>query len=130
MIKTIKVDEGDSVLLHGLTEVKAFFPEEGEDGATMAAGGPNLNYLSLAQIQKNSTGANVAFAQKQMLVYIPSEAYYVVVDGVFGAITEDAVKAFQKKCGLAQDGVVGVGTWPRLGPNVYSNMAKIGRAHV
>ena len=123
MIKTIKVDPSDSVLLHGLTEVKAFFPEEGEDASVMAAAGPNVNYLSLAEIKKNSTGANVAFAQKQLLVYMPSEAYYVVVDGNFGTVTEDAVKAFQKKCGISQDGIVGAGTWPRLGPNVYSNMA-------
>jgi len=127
LIKTIKVDPGDSALLHGLTEVQAFFPEEGEvEGAetpAMAAAGPNLNYLTLGLIQKGSKGADVAFAQKQLQVYMPSEAYYVVADGVFGSITEDAVKVFQKKCGLTQDGAVGSQTWARLGPEVYTNMA-------
>jgi len=123
MIKTIPVDPDDSKLLNGRTEVQAFFPEEGEDAPAKAAAGPNLNYLTYPVIKKNSTGADVAFAQKQLLVYMPSEAYYVVVDGVFGTVTEDAVKAFQKKCGLTQDGIVGSGTWPRLGPNVYANMA-------
>ena len=38
----------------------------------------------------------------------------VSVDGIFGAGTEQAVRAFQKWAGLAQDGVVGQGTWNRL----------------
>ena len=123
MIKTIMVDPGDSDLLHGRTEVKAVFPEEGDAAPAIRAGGPDLNYLSLALIKKNSTGVDVAFAQKQLLVYMPSEAYNVVVDGNFGSITEDAVKVFQKKCGLTQDGVVGSNTWARLGPEVSSNMS-------
>lgn len=35
-------------------------------------------------------------------------------DGVFGAITEAKVKAFQKSKGLSQDGVVGKNTWKAL----------------
>ena len=123
MVKTITVDLHDSELLQGRTEVQAFFPDEGEDAPVMAAAaGPNVNYLSLATIKKGSKGANVAFAQKQLQVYMPSEAYYVVADGEFGSITEDAIKVFQKKCGITQDRIVGDGTWFRLGPNVYSNM--------
>jgi len=56
-------------------------------------------------------------------MYMPTEAFSVTVDGDFGPITETAVKAFQKKCGVSQDGVVGGETWPRLGPNVWHNMA-------
>ena len=123
MLKTILVDHADSELLQGRTEVQAFFPEESEDAPATRAGGPNLNYLSYAVIKKGSKGADVAFAQKQLQVYMPSEAYYVVSDGEFGSITEDAVKVFQKKCGITQDGIVGGGTWPRLGPDVYTNMA-------
>ena len=39
----------------------------------------------------------------------------VVVDGIFGPITTEAVKAYQKKCGLKADGIVGVLTLARLG---------------
>jgi hypothetical protein len=35
-------------------------------------------------------------------------------DGVFGAKTEVAVRAFQKSKGLAPDGIVGAATWTRL----------------
>ncbi len=38
----------------------------------------------------------------------------VAVDGIFGPITESAVKAFQQSQGLADDGIVGPLTWPKL----------------
>jgi len=44
------------------------------------------------------------------------------VDGDFDTNTENAVKAFQNKCGIGADGIVVGGTWPRLGPNVYHSM--------
>ncbi len=37
-----------------------------------------------------------------------------VVDGIFGAQTEAAVKAFQKDAGLKVDGIVGIATWAAL----------------
>ena len=36
------------------------------------------------------------------------------VDGEFGAKTEDAVKKYQVRRGLAVDGIVGVQTWKKL----------------
>ncbi|MGH3103662.1 MAG: peptidoglycan-binding domain-containing protein [Gaiellaceae bacterium] len=38
----------------------------------------------------------------------------VAVDGIFGPLTESAVKAFQQSKGLAADGIVGPRTWPKL----------------
>ena len=38
----------------------------------------------------------------------------VAVDGIFGPITESAVKAFQQSKSLAADGIVGPKTWPKL----------------
>ena len=41
-------------------------------------------------------------------------------DGIFGAITEEAVKAFQKAHGLVPDGIVGEKTWAIIIPNESS----------
>ncbi len=38
----------------------------------------------------------------------------VAVDGIFGPLTEAAVKAFQQSKGLTADGIVGPNTWPKL----------------
>ena len=35
-------------------------------------------------------------------------------DGIFGKLTEEAVKEFQKKCNIAVDGIVGSETWTTL----------------
>lgn len=39
---------------------------------------------------------------------------HLFVDGIFGALTEEAVKEFQSKNGLRVDGVVGEQTWNKL----------------
>lgn len=38
----------------------------------------------------------------------------LAVDGIFGMLTEQAVRAFQRRCGLTVDGIVGVNTWTML----------------
>jgi peptidoglycan hydrolase-like protein with peptidoglycan-binding domain len=38
----------------------------------------------------------------------------VAVDGIFGPLTESAVRVFQQSKGLAADGIVGPNTWPKL----------------
>lgn len=57
-------------------------------------------------IKLGSRGTDVKVLQ-QKLNLIP--------DGIFGPLTEEAVKEFQKSRGLTVDGVVGPKTWDKLG---------------
>jgi N-acetylmuramoyl-L-alanine amidase len=58
-------------------------------------------------LRKGSTGNEVKRLQRLLMVY---------QDGVFGPITEEAVKAFQNEHGLFPDGIVGEKTWAVLEP--------------
>lgn len=56
-------------------------------------------------IKLGSKGSEVCTLQTKLSLH---------VDGMFGKITEEAVKAFQKQNGLKADGVVGDKTWAKL----------------
>lgn len=58
-----------------------------------------------------STGEDVEYLQRR-LNGIGSAS--LVVDGIFGVATEEAVKKFQKFHGLTVDGIVGSQTWGKL----------------
>lgn len=58
--------------------------------------------------KKGSKGAVIKQIQKALKLY---------PDGIFGVITEDAVKDFQKNHGLAADGIVGPATLALLIPS-------------
>jgi len=62
-------------------------------------------------IHSGSTGAVVRRAQRA-LRRTPNLG--LVVDGIFGPATENAVKEFQQSEGLAVDGIVGPATWNAL----------------
>ena len=66
---------------------------------------------SFALIKKGSTGDAVKLAQAALNI---RDDAGLLVDGEFGSITEDAVKAYQKKKGIYPDGMVGRKTWPAL----------------
>lgn len=58
-------------------------------------------------LKKGDRGNDVKTLQKYLHLY---------EDGIFGAITEEAVKTFQRRHGLKVDGIVGVATWSALVP--------------
>lgn len=51
-------------------------------------------------------------------------ALHLFVDGVFGKLTEEAVKEFQRTNGLKPDGIVGDKTWAKLFPSGESTLTK------
>jgi putative chitinase len=56
--------------------------------------------------------ADVATLQRSLRI---TGSYYLTIDGVFGAGTEAAVKAYQANCNLVVDGIVGAKTSAALG---------------
>lgn len=56
-------------------------------------------------LKKGSKGIEVKTLQKLLHLY---------EDGVFGSLTEEAVKEFQRANGLTPDGIVGDKTWEKL----------------
>jgi murein L,D-transpeptidase YcbB/YkuD len=77
--------------------------------------GPNTNppnnppYPGLMQL--GSVGPGVHNLQQELAWKF---GYHIVIDGIFGTNTQNAVYAFQKSRGLTVDGVVGPLTWARL----------------
>ena len=79
------------------------------------------NYLTLNLIRKGYHGKDVKFAQQQLVMFMPEYAADVVPDGIFGVMTESAMKAFQTENGLTADGICGAMTWNRLCPTVCAD---------
>lgn len=66
-------------------------------------------------LRRGARGAAVTRLQRTLKAHYPLYASTLVVDGVFGPITLRVVKEFQRRAGLAVDGVVGPRTWAKLG---------------
>lgn len=60
----------------------------------------------MTTLKKGANGAEVRDLQRRL---------NCVADGIFGSVTEEAVKAFQREHGLTADGIVGERTWTALG---------------
>lgn len=60
----------------------------------------------MTTLKKGSKGAEVKTLQQRL---------NLMADGIFGPLTEEAVKEFQKNNGLTADGIVGQKTWDKLG---------------
>ena len=63
-----------------------------------------------SQVSYGSKGSNVTELQK----LLNNNGYNLAVDGDFGKNTQNAVKDYQQKNGLAVDGIVGTNTWGTL----------------
>ena len=61
-------------------------------------------------IKLGSQGESV----KTLQTLLKSAGYNLQVDGIFGEITDEIVKLFQKKSGLKADGICGTKTWDVL----------------
>ncbi len=77
---------------------------------------PSGYYYGEPTIKKGSTGSYVTRAQERLKF---AKCYTGSIDGIFGSATETAVKKFQAKVGIAQDGIIGFDTWSWLN-YVYS----------
>lgn len=69
-----------------------------------------MNDSQLPALRFGNSGVAVRVLQQLLL----SNGYAVRVDGVFGALTEAGVKAFQNQRNLVVDGIVGQRTWYEL----------------
>lgn len=64
-----------------------------------------------AQVKNGSSGNTVKLCQAALNI---RNAAGLLVDGACGPVTVNAIKAWQKKVGLYQDGICGAKTWPTL----------------
>ncbi|WP_445634149.1 peptidoglycan-binding protein [Nostoc sp. DSM 114161] len=94
----------------GLAQPQKYSQSVGKNRAK--SGGKFDKYASqpLPTLYFGSSGVAVRALQRLLV----SNGYTVRVDGIFGALTETAVKAFQNQRNLAADGIVGQRTWRAL----------------
>lgn len=69
--------------------------------------------VTLKVLKKGSSGASVKALQTLLIGYGYSCGSYGA-DGDFGSATDSAVRKYQKKCKLTEDGIVGDKTWEKL----------------
>ena len=69
--------------------------------------------ISLPTVRKGDTGNAVKILQLVLVAYEYNIGKYGA-DGDFGFDTESAVRQFQKRSGIAVDGIVGRDTWSKL----------------
>lgn len=90
---------------------RVFLPETGivdcQTWKTLIAGGP----VEMPDLQLGDRGEAVCTVQR---VLAAADCFWTEVDGNFDLFTEASVRAFQRRCGLVEDGIVGRHTWRAL----------------
>ena len=81
----------------------------------------STQYPSLLQVGSQGQGVLVLQYYLSYIAGFVPTVPAVPIDGVFGAATESAVRAFQGTYGLAVDGIVGAETWREL-TDVYRGL--------
>lgn len=66
----------------------------------------------MTTLKRGSKGEEVKTLQNKLNAF---GNYGLIVDGIFGELTDEAVRIFQKAKGLSVDGIVGPKTWDALG---------------
>jgi murein L,D-transpeptidase YcbB/YkuD len=74
--------------------------------------GPQTWPQLIIQVQQGSNGDAVRAVQSQ--IHGRGAGAGIAIDGIFGPLTNDAVRAFQTLLGLSVDGIVGPQTWNHL----------------
>lgn len=97
-----------NTLINTINKYKLYLWDEEVIGKAV----PHLGNRALPVLKKGSRGEHVMAWQNYLSLngYRPG-----AVDGIFGKLTEDAVKAFQSSRGLKADGIIGPKTWAAIG---------------
>lgn len=66
--------------------------------------------ISLRLLRRNCQGEDV----RSLQAYLTGSGFAVDPDGVFGMRTENAVRQYQRSCGMTADGIVGIETRKRM----------------
>jgi len=80
----------------------------GTSSGSISSGSSSTSYPGLLKI--GSSGSSVRALQQALV----NKGYSISVDGVFGPMTQSAVKNYQSSQGVTVDGIVGSVTWGRL----------------
>lgn len=110
--------EGTGVTVKNISGDWYFVEVPGEDGTSAQTGYVHKDFVKLSKsktasnmIKLGMEGAEVRNVQQQLrkrnFLIAPATGY-------FGDVTEGAVKAFQRKAGLAADGIIGAETYDLL----------------
>ncbi|MBD2440649.1 peptidoglycan-binding protein [Nostoc sp. FACHB-110] len=115
-------DKNPNQDLYSLSEFKNFQPVKVKfpraqrlaqlvnDDTTLLARYQRATGRTVPNLRFGNSGLAVRVLQKLLI----SNGYAIRVDGVYGAVTETAVKAFQSSRNITADGVVGPRTWLHL----------------